>query len=223
MGNTATRAPLLLVLLLLAVPVGVVAQERPGAVYLGGTVGPVWAQGIAEDAPRTYVESPGGWSLGWTAGGGVFLLRRASVEFEVFRTGVMESTQPSRYGMTFHEERRDTFFTAAVRLHVRPDGVLDIEPVAGFDIVKGESWHCTDYTNWVTGETIPCAEPTRDQSEAVAGFSAGTDLRIGGRHAAFVGSFRAHRTFRGEGGSSWYPNGTAEWTLRTGAGLRVIF
>ncbi|MFB3855600.1 MAG: hypothetical protein ACE148_17510 [Vicinamibacterales bacterium] len=223
MKNIATLATLLLVTLLV-VPVAARAQERPGAVYLGAAVSAAWAQGVTENGFRIYVASPGGWSPGWSAGGGVFLLRRASVEFEVFRTGFMKSTQPSRYGMIFHEERRDTFFTAAVRLHLRPDGILDFEPVVGFDIVRGEAWHCTDHTNWATGEIIACgSERWHDAADAVAGFSAGADARIGGRRAALVVTFRTHRTFRGEQGSSWYPNGTAGWTLRTGAGVRVVF
>ena len=130
------------------------------------------------------------------------------------------SVKPQRdYGLhVWYEERRDNFFTTAVRLHVRPRAPIDIEPVLGFDVVKEEAWHASDREPYPGGPVshAPRYKPTLP---AVAGFAVGADVRVGRGHVAFVASFRVHRTFWGGGDF----DETKPWTLRPGAGLRVSF
>lgn len=196
------------------------SQERPGAIYVSGSVTMPWSQGLTADGFQVYTTAPGGFSAGWALGGGVFVIPKASVEFEVSQTGWMERTEPSRYNMTFHEKRRDIFFATAVRLHTRPARAFDIEPVLGFHLVKGEAWRSTDYGSSTGGPTTVGA-PWHQDFETVAGFSAGADVCVGGGRVALVGSFRLHRSFRPSTGD--YPGGFSNWAFRPGAGVRVTF
>jgi hypothetical protein len=221
MSRRVVVAVLALLLCAALPPLASAQTERPGAVYVSALLNVPWSQGLTEDTYQIYVLPPGGWSLGWSVLGGVFVAPRASVEFEFSRTGIVDRTEPSRYGYTYYEERRDNFFTTALRLHTRPQRSLDIEPVVGFDVVKEENWRTEDYLPY-TGYPGPVTHYPRSKSTvpAVPGFSTGVDLRIGSGHTAFVASFRIHRTF-------WRQTGdfdeTKRWTLRPGAGLRVSF
>lgn len=207
-----------LALLALAAPAA--GQERPGAVYVSGLLNVPWSQGLTEDSSQIYVLPPGGFSLGWSAAAGVFVATRASIEFEVSRTGILERTEFGRYDITYYEERRDTFFTASIRLHSRPRALLDIEPVLGFDVVREESWRASDHASY-TGGPVTHSPRVRTVLPTVSGFSAGADARLGAGRIAFVASFRLHRTFWGN--DSYYAEASREWTLRPGAGVRVTF
>jgi len=212
----------IVVLVALGVPGAGWAQERPGAIYLTATATVPRGEGVTGTSSQTYATAPGGWTRGWAVGGGVFVSRHASVEVELSRTGVMRATEPSRYDMTFHEERRDTFLTFGIRLHARPGRAVDLEPVVGFDLVYGDAWSQVDYDHpYGTPYTTP---RYRQDLATVAGFSTGLDVRAGGRHAAAVVSFRLHRTYRGNDYRSEYPGSDEQaWTIRPGAGVRFDF
>jgi hypothetical protein len=219
MARQVLVSALLVAALLVASHVAFAQAEDTGRIYVAALVNVPWSQGVTEDGFQLYRLPPGGWSLGWSVLGGVFVVPRASVEFEFAQTGVLKRTEPSRYGYTYHEERRDNFFTTAVRLHVRPEHAVDIEPVFGFDVVKEETWSASDRVSYTGGPTDHSAR-YESTLPAAAGFSLGADLRVGSAHAAFVASFRVHRTFWGGSGDF---DETKQWTLRPGAGLRVVF
>lgn len=210
---------LLLALAFAVLPLTGSAQtEGTGRVYVSALLNVPWSQGLTEDGFQIYELPPGGWSVGWSVLGGVFVSTHASVEFEFEQTGTVQRTEPSRYDLTYHPERRDRFFTTAVRLHVRPLHTVDIEPVLGFDIVKEQQWDQTDRIDY--SGSVRHYPRYSSTLPAVAGFSGGADLRVGSGHAALVASFRVHRTF-------WAGSGdfdeTKLWTLRPGVGLRVSF
>jgi hypothetical protein len=198
---------------------GACPAERPGAVYISGLLNIPWSQGVTADGFQVYRLPPGGWSLGWSVLGGVFVAGHASVEFEFVRTGVLERTEPSRYNTTYHPQRQDTFFTTAVRLHARPHRLVDVEPVLGFDIVREEISDAPEYTPYTGG---PAQQSSRwyETLPAAAGFSAGADVRFGSGRAAFVASVRIHRSFWGGSGDF---DETKVWTVRPGIGMRVLF
>ena len=52
-------------------------------------------------------------------GGGAFLYDFMSLEGELSMTGTAKAVEPSRYFMTFTEERRDLFVAASLRFHKR--------------------------------------------------------------------------------------------------------
>ena len=198
-------------------PATAAPAERPGRVYASALLATPRLQGVTEDGFQTYVLPPGGFSFGWSALAGVFVSPRASVEFEVSRTGILKRTEPTRYSLTFVEERRDTFFTTAVRLHARPTRAFDIEPVLGFHVVREETWTTTTRLDFQG--RLDTSPRFKDVRKPVAGFSCGADLRLGSGHAAFIASFRLHRTFWG---SADFEE-TRRWALVPGAGVRVAF
>lgn len=206
--------------LLAAVPAA--AQERRGAIYVAGAVTVPYQNGVTGTVPETYETAPGGFSLGWSVAGGIFLHRRISLEGEFSRTGIMDAVEPSRYYMTFYPERRDQFITVGCRFHVRPASSFDIEPVAGFDIVVQQGWESTLYAS-------PFRSPERasrwqvDGLPTAVGFSGGLDLRLGGRHFAAVPSIRVHRTYRPSETGSYWPGGFPTWTIRFSIGVRYDF
>ena len=194
-------------------------SEQRGAIYLSALVNLPWSQGLTSDEFQIYVLPPGGLTVGWSVLGGVLVAAHASVEFEFARTGILERTEPTRYGFTYHEERRDNFFTTAVRIHTQPHRALEVEPVFGFDVVKEETWSASERVPYVGG---PVEESPRYKSTlpAAAGFSFGADLRAGAGRTALVVAFRAHRTFWGGTGDF---DDTKQWTIRPGVGLRFVF
>lgn len=192
--------------------------ERRGAVYVAALAAVPWSQGLTEDGYQQNPLQPGGHSLGWAVLGGVFASPLVSVEFEVSRTGTVSRRQPSRYDITYMYDRRDTFFSSGVRFHTLRRRGVDLEPVVAFHIVREDQWQTTERRSYVTG-LLQRDGPYHNTQPARAGFSAGADLRLGGGRAAFVASFRLHRTFRG-GFDEW---DTKQWTLVPGAGMRVTF
>lgn len=212
---------------ILVLPVQVAhGQERPGSGYVMGGVAVPYQKGITGEDYQTYVSAPGGTTWNWTFGGGVFAARWLSIEGEVSRTGMMKAREPSRYNMTFDEERRDWFFAGNFRFHLRPGSRADVEPVAGVLVTHHQGWSTATYNAW----GIPPQPRTFPQTPVVLptslGLDSGVDLRLGGRHFALVPSFRFRWRFAVFGDNksfSWYPAGFPHWTLSPAVVARVDF
>ena len=109
-----------------------------------------------------------------------------SVEGEWSSTGMMSAREPSRYGMTFNEERREWCFGANVRFHSRPGRSVDVEPVVGLAILRNRGWSQVEYYRyWLMPQQvleIGTREPYARRTSF--GITGGVDLRLGGRHVA---------------------------------------
>lgn len=222
----ALRAtPALLAVLVLGLSASAQAQERAGSFYLTAGVAAAHQSGAADGVSQVYIAAPGGTTAGWSLAAGVFVGSRVSVEAECAGTGMLRAREPSRYFMTYIEERRERYFGANVRLHLLPGRLVDIEPVAGIALVRRDRWSQTEtYRAYMPPEQALTVGPrVRYDTLTGASASAGADLRIGGRHVAFVPSFRVRVATRGEKIESYYPAGYPAWSLAAGAGLRVDF
>lgn len=219
--------------MLLFVPLRAGAQEA-GSIYAFGGAGVNHQEGPTGESPSTYVTAPGGTTLGWLAGGGVFLTPYLAIDAELSRTGWMTASEPSRYGYTYNEERRDRFLTLGARFSF-PAGAVSIEPVAGVVFTKSQAWTQADrdlsqVSPFPGIEVGPRIEHLLDVG---VGMMAGLDVRIGGRHVAAQPSFRLMQTAIDSGQffdgappreiSAIYPGGYPGWTLRGGIALRIDF
>jgi hypothetical protein len=204
---------------------GAAAQERQGAVYVFGGV-TITNQGGAHDGEsQIYVTAPGGTTAGWTVGGGVFVARHLSVEGEWAWSGVMIAREPARYGMTYIEERRDRMLGVMVRIHTRPAGRIDIEPVAGVAAVAHDRWSTTETNRpWLPpAETVEVGPRIRYDTVTGAAFVGGIDLHIGSGRVAVVPGFRIRAVTRGEDLVAYYPGGFPRWTIGAGVVVRMSF
>jgi len=203
-----------------------VAPDRPsrGSVYLHGGLALPWRPGVTGEQSQTYVAEPGGWTTGWVAGGGAFLYGFMSLEGELSMTGTMKAVEPSRYFMTFIEERRDLFIVANVRFHTRLFSAVTLEPLAGFAVVRREAWSQVDRMRYRGADWV-LERGTREPQELPpgVGIAAGADLRIGGRHVAILPSFRVFRMTVSDEFVNHYPGGATGWTIRPAILLRVDF
>ena len=113
----------------LALLPSIAAAQQPGPFYIvGGLIVP-YQEGLTGEEITTYNSASGGWTIGMSAGAGVFITPRVGIEGEWARTGEMTSTQPSRYDMTFHDKRRDQFLAVTARFALS-SGTVRVEPVA---------------------------------------------------------------------------------------------
>ena len=201
------------------------AQERPGSVYVlaGVTVG--HQDGASDGEFQIYITAPGGTTLGWLVAGGVFVGSHVSVEGEWSSTGMMSAREPSRYFLTYVEERRNRLLAAIVRFHTRPGRRVDIEPLAGIAAVRHDRWSQTEtYRSYLPPDkAVEIGPRIRYDTLTSVGLIAGVDLRVGGRHVAFVPSFRVRATTRGEEIVSYYPGGFPKWTISGDAYVRIDF
>lgn len=212
------------------------AQYRTGSMYAMAGIGLFQQDGPSGESPQTYVTAPGGKTRGWMVGGGVFVANFVSLEAEFSRTGVMRSRQPSRYGMTFNEERRDQFVSFAGRFHFPAMGAFRVEPIVGIVITKPQASSQTDYYMfWLTPQQRLVIGPRLEHRlDAHLGVTFGCDVRVGGRRVGLLPSFRVSDTRISHGFyddstadrseiSSIYPGGYPKWTMRAGVGVRVDF
>ena len=212
------------------------AQQGPGSIYATGGIALLHQAGPSGgESPQTYVAAPGGSTRGWLLGGGVFIASAVSVEVEFSSTGVMAARQPSRYGMTFNEERRDRFVAVVARFYLPRVAAFRVEPVAGMVITKPEAWSQTErYMYWLMPQQYLVKEPRqRHRLDTSLGLTFGCDVRIGGRHVALLPSFRlsdtgvSHGFYDGSSSRSEiaaiYPAGYPRWTVRSGVAVRVDF
>jgi hypothetical protein len=211
------------------------AQERRGSVYLIGGIGLSHQAGPSGESPETYVTAPGGRTRGWSIGGGVFVASAISAEIELASTGLMTAREPSRYGMTFNEERRDRSVSFAARFYLPQAGRVRVEPVAGIAVTRPEAWSQTDYYMfWLSPQQVLVREPKiQHRLDTTFGLTFGCDVRIGGPRVALLPSFRVTDTGVSHGIYSEfserreigaiYPGGYPKWTVRSGVGVRVDF
>lgn len=204
------------------------AQERPGSIgsgYVQGGITLDHQRGVSGETDQLYVAAPGGTTLGWIVLGGVFIGAGLSIEGELASTGVMSAREPSRYGMTFNEDRRDRFFGVNMRFHVPANRSVHLEPLAGLAFVQHQRWSQTEYFQyWLTPQQQTIVGPrVRDDLPARLGLTAGLDVRVGGRHMAVVPSFRFRMAEIGEDIVSAYPGGLPRWTISAGVAARVDF
>lgn len=219
------------VLLVETVPAS--AQDA-GSLYMFAGAGVAHQEGPSGDMSVTYVAAPGGTSGSWLVGGGVHVAEVISVEGEWSTTGWMTSTQPSRYGMTFNEERRDRFVSVLARFTVPRGATFRVEPVAGVVVTKPEAWSQVDYHHIGVPTGIRERGPkVQHRLDTHVGITMGCDARIGGRRLALQPYFRFSDTGVSAGRydaaadsreiGAIYPGGYPKWTLRVGAALRVDF
>jgi hypothetical protein len=201
------------------------AQEPPGTWYM--LAGPLATQmgGARDGESVVYAAAPGGTALGWQLGGGAFISSKVSLEAECASSGVVEAVEPSRYGMTFHQERRDRFFGVNVRFHVRLGRRVDVEPLVGVALMRQDSWSQTEYHDWpvpAPGSPIEWGPRERLDSVTAGALSAGLDLRLGGRRFALVPSIRIRKPFREpESPRSYDPAVSLDVSLAAGILVRI--
>ena len=211
------------------------AQPAPGTVYLEGGAVVARQSGAEGEQPVTYVTAPGGTTAGWSAGGGVYLVRGSSIHAELTSTGTMTAREPSRYNMVFNEERRDRFLTVGVRVGVPLSSSVALEPFAGVVVTFPEAFSQVEYTPESGLPPRPRDPRVTHKLDTAIGPAFGVDARLGGGRVAVVPSFRVLRSGTQNGryddapGSptveieSIYPGGYPDWTVRAGAAVRVRF
>ena len=201
------------------------AQERPKSWYVLAGLAVVHQDGPTGESPQTYVTAPGGTSPGWLVAGGAFVWSRVSVEGELASTAIMRAQEPSRYGMTFNEERRDLFLGANVRFHARSNRRVDLEPLVGLGLVRHQGWSQTDYYRFwlLPQQQVVLGSRARYDTLTSVSLSAGVDLRLGGRHVAVVPSFRVRGATDSTDLASRYPGGFPRWTIAGGVSARIDF
>lgn len=201
------------------------AQDRHGSWYLLGGFVIAHQDGAQDDETQTYVTAPGGTSAGWLVAVGVSAGPYIGIEGELGSTGTLRAREPSRYGMTFNEERRDLLLSANLRLHARPGRRVDLEPVAGLGVVWHRGSTQIDYDRpWLPPGPSVEHGPRIDYRAATSmSVLAGADLRLGGRRMAAVPSFRVRWAPKSQELDSRYPGGYAQWTVVVGAHARLDF
>jgi hypothetical protein len=208
------------------------AQPSGSRYFLEGGLVVTHQNGASGTISETYVTAPGGATAGWTLGGGVMVGDHASVLVEWATTGWMKAVEPSRYFTTYHEARRDRFFTVAARSSFRIGGPVALEPLAGIVLTTEAATSQAEYTD----PAVSRAPGPRVVHDLNAGFGpvVGADLRIGATRLSVIPSFRfmRNRITRGRYDTtpaspdvevgSIYPGGHPAWTVRAGAlvGLR---
>ena len=211
--------------LALALPCAAAAQERPRATYVQGGLAVSRQDGAADGETQLYIAAPGGTAVGWFVGGGVFVTAHVSVEGDWSWSGIMTAREPSRYGRTYGEERRDRQIGAMLRIHTRPAGSVDVEPVAGVAAVAHDRWSATEANRpWLPpDQAVDVGPRIRYETVTGAAFIAGADVRVGRGRVVLVPGFRIRAVTRGEDLVAYYPGGYPRWTVGAGVGARVVF
>lgn len=215
-------------------PATAFAQDRPGSVYILAGAALAHQPGPDGEASVTYVTAPGGTTLAWFAGGGVVMARWMTVEGEFSSTGIMDVREPSRYNMTFNEERRDRFLTVAARFSIPIATVARIEPVAGMVVTFPQAWFRTERAPFGTPQPVVISDPRQEHRlDTSIGPMVGCDLRIGRGRVTVLPSLRILGTgvshgYYGDSSyhreiESIYPGGYPKWTIRSGLAMRVGF
>jgi hypothetical protein len=143
----------------------------------------------------------------------------------------MTAVEPSRYFLTYHEERRDRFLIVAVRVPLPAGRSFALEPTAGVVLTFPQASSLAEYT----GPFPPPTPSPRVQHQLATGFGPafGLDARIGGGRVAVVPSFRMLHSNVSKGQydnlvtspeveiGSIYPGGYPKWTVYSSVALRV--
>ena len=216
---------------LLLAPIEVAAQDA-GSVYVSGGVTVPYQDGATGESPQTYSAASGGFTLGFLAGAGVFVAPHVAIEGEWSQTGVMTSTQPSRYNETFNDRRRDRFLSVVARFPIG-NHRFRVEPVAGIVWTFPEASTQRDRVPFVGPPVVEHEPVVEHHLNTHLGFSIGCDARIGDDRIAIVPSFRFSDTGVTSGRysddseerdiGSIYPGGYPHWTYRGAVSLRIGF
>jgi hypothetical protein len=207
-------------------------QARPGSPYvIAGLALPRESTPCYCGGP--YVPAPGGQTIGWVVGGGVFLTRLIAVDLDLSRTGLMTEAGSAR-GVPFNEERRDRFLDIGVRWHLPAGARVAFEPLTGVVLTQRDAWF---QTGSYIGGTSPAqyALGARQEHSVTDTWRAafGIDVRIGTPRVAFVPSFRMYDTGASRARytptssereiDSTFPGGYPRWTVRPGVSIRIDF
>jgi hypothetical protein len=218
------------VIIVLACANAAYAQQSAGDIY--ATVGvslPYQAELDSPSAPP--FPAPGGMTVGWLAGGGVFLPSAFSLEVELSRTGTMTSSHTGRHDTGESATRRDWFLSIGLKKHVDLSPTFGVEPIAGLALAGDEgTYEATFRSTFSHRGYYPI--------DWVTGVMFGADFRIGSGRVAFTPGFRVAFTGVPTGQDCLIlPSGGSEcrdeaqrwefrhprWTLRPAAALRVVF
>jgi hypothetical protein len=209
---------LLAAVLLAGVSDAAFAQEEAGTFYVFGGIAVPHQEGVSGEESVTYVTAPGGTTVGWSAGAGVFAGSAVSLEGEMLSTGMMTARELSRYFTTYNEERRDRFIGGNVRFHIDSRSPVHLEPVVGLCLIRHEGWTTAEQVVFFPQEHVEIGARFSKDLPKSLGFTAGADLRIGGRRFSLLPSFRFVRLIAGgtEGDfnlTSNYPGGFPNVTI----------
>jgi hypothetical protein len=220
------------------------AQQRVGSVY--ATAGVSFPRQAAPDPDLTRppFSAPGGSTVGWLVGGGVFVSPGLSLEGEFSSTGLMKSQQSGR-GFMESSERRDRFVSVGLKAHLPLLGsVIAVEPIGGLVLVHGR----VSYEDFrvqarpsgtgVITELVPSGRGHVDL-DWNPGLMFGGDVRIGGQRFAVVAGLRFAFTDVPEGSNCvigfagdeicsdreevYFPGYYPRWTQRPSVSLAVNF
>ena len=169
--------PFLMCALMLSATLEAAAQESAGAVYVNAGVSFPHQAALEAGSPPPFA-APGGNTVGWLVGAGVFLSPRVSIEVEASRTGVMRASQAGRHDTSEVSTRRDWFVSFGLKAHL--PWVVRVEPVAGIVLVGNEGTF-SSFSGQSSGYFPLAWNP---------GIVFGVDFRIGGRRLAFVPGLR---------------------------------
>ncbi len=200
------------------------AQPRPTRWYVMFGVTTPQQGGLRGEAYQTYVSAPGGRTVGWLLGAGMPVGSATSLELELSTTGVMSAREPSRYDITYDEERQDRTLSLALRFHVRPARAVGIEPLLGVCLVETRAWSQAEYYSHSIPRQLLTVDPKERKDVPMRpGLVGGLGLRFGTAHAAFVPSLYVQATRAGDATASAYPGGFPVWTVRPGVAVRFEF
>jgi hypothetical protein len=155
------------------------AQGSPGSVYVTAGVSFPHQAALQAGSPPPFA-APGGSTVGWLVGGGVFLTSQLSIEVDASRTGVMRARQQGRHDTSEMSSRRDRFLLLGLKAHPWRSSNFRVEPIAGIVLVGDEGTFSSfsgDRRGYFPLAWIP-------------GVMFGMDFRIGGRHLAFTPGIR---------------------------------
>ena len=196
------------------------AQEQPGSVYVSGGVSFPSQPPKQAGSPPPFA-APGGSTVGWSIGAGVHMQPRVSIEGQISTTGVMSSNVLGRHELRAAAQRQDRFFSVGVKGHLQVHSAVRVEPVGGVVFIREEaSGEDFRYRLTSTGLVLDSSTKWSDPPEWTTGLMMGVDLRIGGRHVAFLPGLRA--TFAGATGR-FYPDLYPRWTYRPALAVGVNF
>ena len=201
------------------------AQQEPLKVSVSASLIDAWlnrAPVPGQSNPSTPTTGIGGSAVGVSFGVDIALSRRIGINAEVstsrYATDYQEATKYRDY-----VRHRDTILSGYARLHLRPESLLRVEPVAGASIVFADMlvstshsewtpfWHYSafgDYERWPYGQ----------RRFALSG---GVDVPMGRGPFAVVATFRLHYVFRDEDTRDQI--GLGSWAIRPGISVRLAF
>jgi len=181
------------VLMCLASPVH--AQEEVGSVYVAAGISFPNQLPKESGSPPPF-SAPAGATVGWSIGAGIFVHPRISLEGELSTTGVMRRDEGGRHDLRAVAQRKDRFVSLAVKGHLEVRSAVRVEPLGGLVFVReqasGESFTYRVSPDFSSREVSSSSEwNVEPEWEWRPGVMFGVDLRIGGRHVAFVPGLRA--------------------------------